>query len=546
MSEPRAPDLSPVASPWAPLNRPLFRALWIAAIVSNVGTWMQDVGAGWLMTSLAPAPLMVALVQTATTLPVMLLVLPAGALADIVDRRRYLIGTQCWMLAVSALLGVLTFAGITTAWMLLAFTFALGIGSALMMPAWSSIVPEIVPRSELQSAIALNSVGVNVSRAIGPALAGLIVAAIGSWLVFLLNAVSYLGIIGVLIAWRREPSKSALPAERFVSALRAGLRFVWHTPELQAVLVRGCAFFVFASATWALFPVIVRHELGRGPEVYGALLACIGIGAVSGALFLPRLRSMFSRDHLVAGATVLYACAGLMLAYVRDVYVLGIAMLATGAAWISVLSSLQVSAQTALPAWVRARGLAAYMIVFMGGMAAGSLLWGHIATLAGIPAALTAAAAAAVLGVLATWKFKIGAQEAVDLAPSMHWPAPLVSEEPEMEHGPVMVTIEYRIDPSRSAEFVELMQEMRRIRQRDGAFFWELFKDAADPARVVECFMNESWLEHLRQHERVSMADREVEARVQAFQLGGEPPRVSHLLAQRIPDRPFFDSQRTG
>jgi MFS family permease/quinol monooxygenase YgiN len=522
------------SSAWSPLRHALFRNVWLATVVSNVGTWMQDVGAGWLMTSLAPAPMMVALVQTATTLPVMLLVLPAGAIADIVDRRRYLIIVQCWMLVVSATLGVLTFAQITNAWTLLAFTFALGIGLALMMPAWSSIVPELIPRNELQAAIALNSVGVNVSRAIGPALAGLIVAAMGSWLVFLLNAVSYIGVIGVLVTWRREPSKSSLPAERFVSAMRAGMRFVWHAPALQTVLIRGCAFFVFASATWSLFPLIVRRELERGPEVYGALLACIGIGAVSGALFLPRLRSLWSRDHLVAGATLLYACAALMLAYVHDVYVLAIAMLATGAGWITVLSSLQVSAQTALPAWVRARGLAAYMIVFMGGMAAGSLLWGHIATLAGIPAALTAAAVGAVLGVVATWKYRVGAQEAVDLAPSMHWPAPLVAEEPDRERGPVMVTIEYKIDPTRSAEFVELMQEMRGIRQRDGAFFWELFKDAADPARFFECFMDESWLEHLRQHERVSVADREVQARVQAFHLGDEPPRISHLLAQRI------------
>ena len=385
MSDQRAPDSSPAVSPWAPLGRPLFRYLWIATVVSNIGSWMQDVGAGWLMTTLAPEPIMVALVQTATTLPFVLLVLPAGALADIIDRRRYLIAVQIWMLAVSATLGVLTLLQITNAWTLLVFTFALGAGTAMMMPAWSSIMPELVPREQLQPAIVLNSVGINLSRAIGPAVAGVIVSAVGSWAVFLLNALSYLGVIGVLVWWQREQPKRALPSEGLVGAFRSGLRFVWNAPALQTVLVRTCGFSIFASATWSLFPLIVRHELGRGSEVYGVLLACIGIGAVSGAMVLPRLRARFSRHVLVAIATLVYAGAALTLAYVRNVYVLGGAMFATGTAWLTVLSALQVTAQTALPAWVRARGLAVYMVVFMAGMAGGSALWGHVATVAGIP-----------------------------------------------------------------------------------------------------------------------------------------------------------------
>ena len=531
MSDPRAPDSSPAISPWAPLGRPLFRYLWIATVVSNIGSWMQDVGAGWLMTTLAPEPIMVALVQTATTLPFVLLVLPAGALADIIDRRRYLIAVQFWMLVVSATLGVLTLLQITNAWTLLVFTFALGIGTAMMMPAWSSIMPELVPREQLQPAIVLNSVGINLSRAIGPAVAGVIVSAVGSWAVFLLNALSYLGVIGVLVWWQREQPKRALPSEGLVGAFRSGLRFVWHAPALQTVLVRTCGFSIFASATWSLFPLIVRNELGRGSETYGVLLACIGVGAVSGAMVLPRLRAHFSRHLLVAIATLVYAGAALTLAHVRNVYVLGGAMFATGTAWLTVLSALQVTAQTALPAWVRARGLAVYMVVFMAGMAGGSALWGHVATVAGIPMALTIAAAGAVAGIALTWRFKLGAQEAVDLAPSMHWPAPLVSSEPEPERGPVMVTIEYLIEPARTAEFVAAMQDMRRIRQRDGAFFWELFQDAADSARFVECFMTESWVEHLRQHERVTIADRKVQQRIDAFHVGGERPRASHLVA---------------
>lgn len=524
-------------SAWAPLRRPLFRSLWIATVVSNTGTWMHDVGAGWLMTTLAPTPLMVALVQAATTLPIVLLALPAGALADIVDRRRYLIFTQVWRMTAAVLLGVLTLAGITTAWSLLALTFVLGIGAALMMPAWAATIPELVPRSELQSAIVLNSMSINVSRAIGPALAGLIIAATGPSAVFLLNAVTFLGVIGVLLRWQPQPRETGLPAERFFGALRAGMRYTLHAPALQAVLIRAGAFFLFASASWALLPLIVRQELDGGPGTYGLLVACIGAGAVMGALVLPRLRARLSRDVLVAGATILYAGAILALAYVREIYVLCIAMLASGAAWLTVLSSLQVAAQTALPAWVRARGLAVYMMVFMGGMAGGSVLWGQIAEITGIPLALTAAAACALLGIAATWMFPIGVHDDIDLAPSMHWPAPLVAAEPQADRGPVMVTIEYRIDPMRLEEFTRVMREVRRMRRRGGAFYWGLFTDAADPGRVVECFMDESWLEHLRHHKRVTVADRATEQRARAFHLGEQPPIVSHLLANPLPKR---------
>ena len=528
-----APIGAAEVSPWGPLRRRLFRTLWIATVVSNTGTWMHDVGAGWLMTSLAPTPLMVALVQAATTLPMVFLALPAGALADIVDRRRYLIGTLLWMLAVATLLGLLTLAGLTTAWTLLGFTFALGIGSALMLPAWAALTPELVPRSELLAAVALNSMGMNVSRAIGPALAGLIVAVAGPGVVFLLNAASFLGVMGALVWWRRSPRQSTLPAERFVSALRIGLRYARHAPDLQAVLIRSAAFFLFASAQLALLPWLARQELGGGPELYGFLLACIGGGAVGGALWLPRLRARLSRDPLVAGATILYAGTTLALAYIRNVYWLGGVMLISGAAWITVVSSLMVAAQTALPAWVRARGLAMFMVVFMGGMAGGSALWGQLATDAGIPMALMVAAVGTLLALAATWMFRLGGHDDSDLAPSMHWPAPPVATEPEGERGPVMVMIEYRIDPVKAAAFIAAMQDMRRMRRRGGAFFWELFNDAEDPARFIETFLDESWLEHLRQHERVTVDDRAIQERVAAFHLGGEPPRVSHLLARQ-------------
>ena len=524
-----------VQSAWSPLKNRLFRGLWIATIVSNVGTWMQDVGAGWLMTSLSSSPSLVALVEAADSLPVMLLALPAGAIADIVDRRRLLIATQVYLMVIAAALGILTWLNVMTPWMLLGFTFALGVGTAMVMPAWAAIVPELVPPEDLPSAVALNSIAINVSRTIGPAIAGVLVAAVGAWLVFILNALSYIGILAVLVRWRRERRKSSLPAERFVSAIRVGLRFVTHTRALQIVLIRGSAFFVFASAAWSLFPLIVRRELGMGPEIYGLLLTCIGIGAVGGALLLPRARARFSRDALVAGASALYAVAALMLGHVQNLPLLAVAMLATGVAWISILSALQVAAQMTLPAWVRARGLAAFVMVFMGGMALGSILWGQVAAHVGIPATLTTAALGMAGAIGLTWRFKLGRHEVLDFTPSSHWPAPVLAESPEPDSGPVMVTIEYRVQPDKRAEFVAAMQSVREMRRRNGAYFWELFHDSADPSRFNECFMDESWVEHLRQHERVSVADREIQQRAKAFMVEGTATKSSHWLADRQP-----------
>ena len=520
-----------VRSAWSPLRGALFRALWLAAVVSNVGYWMHEVGASWLMTTLAPTPLMVALVQTATTLPVVLFVLPAGVLSDIVDRRRYLVGVQLWLLLVSATLGVLTYAGHTNAWTLLAFTFALGIGSALMMPAWAAIIPEVVSSDDLQSAVALNSVGINISRAIGPALGGVVVAAAGPWAVFLLNAASFIGVIAVLTRWKRTPPTHHLPPEHFAGAFRAGVRYAMNAPVLQTVLVRGTAFFVFASATWALLPLLVSSGLGRGSDVYGALLGCIGIGAVTGAFLLPRLRARHSRDRLVAAATIVYAGAALALAHTNAIPAAAIAMLATGAAWITILSSLQISAQLALPSWVRARGLAVFIGIFMGSMAVGSMLWGFMAQQSGIPSALTLAAIGAIAGVLTTTRWKLSAADGADLAPSMHWLAPLINGDVASDRGPVMVTIEYAVDPDKVAPFLAAIVVLRRARRRDGAFFWRLFQSPAEPSRYVECFMVESWLEHLRQHDRITLADRALQDRVASLLVHGTAPRVSHLLA---------------
>ncbi|MBS1186389.1 MAG: transporter [Burkholderiaceae bacterium] len=525
---------------WWPLRHPIFRKIWIASLFSNVGTWMHEVGAGWLMTSLAPDPLMVALVQAATTFPVFLLALPAGALADILDRRTYLIATQIWMGLAAGFLGLFTLTGAANATILLVFTFALGIGSGMMMPAWGAIIPELVPREEIQGAVSLNSVGVNVSRAVGPALAGLIIAATGPGVVFVLNAISFGAVIVALYGWHRKTTDGELPAERLVGALRAGMRYARNAPELRTILVRVGAFVIFASASWALIPLLVRHGLGGGADTYGLFLAALGTGAIAGAFVLPHLRLRISRDKLLRGSTALFAGAMLVLAHSGSIAAGIAAMFFSGMAWISVISSSMAAAQVALPAWVRARGLAFFWVVFMGGMAVGSAIWGQVASWIGIPMSLTLAAIGAMVGMAATWEFRIGQLEVLDLTPTVHWTTPHFRDESEMDRGPVMVMIEYIIEPDKLKEFTHALHQVRRLRRRDGAFMWEMFTDSEEPGKVVECFMIESWLEHLRQHEREIASDKHIYKKARAFHIGERPPKVTHYIGGHLREQPLF------
>jgi len=519
------------SSAWSPLRLPAFRALWLATLASNIGTWMHDVGAGWLMTSLSPSPFMVALVQTATTLPIFLLALPAGALSDIVDRRRYLIVVQVWMAVVAALLAAVTFAGITTAWTLVVLTFAMGIGAAMMMPAWAAVTPELVPRAELQPAIALNSLGINIARAIGPALAGVVISAVGTGTVFLLNALSYLSVILVLLTWRRETSHSALPGERFLGALRSGIRFARHAPELQAAVLRGIAFFVFASANWALLPLVAKDLENGGPQAFGILVASIGVGAVAGAFALPTVRDKLSRDVLVTAASLLYAAATAALAVFDTLAPLCLAMAVSGVAWISVLSSLQVAAQIALPDWVRSRGLAVFMAAFMGSMAAGSLLWGTVAGATTVSVALTLAAAGLVASVMLSQRLRISGFEQMDPSPSMHWPPPIVHEGVHQDRGPVLVTIHYDVPEENTPVFLDAVRRLGTHRRRDGAFAWGVFEQTEQRHRFIEAFWIESWLDHLRQHDRVTGADRLLQSEIRALLVPGSKPDVTHYVA---------------
>jgi predicted MFS family arabinose efflux permease/quinol monooxygenase YgiN len=525
-----AAERSSGASAFDLLKHPLFRALWIASLVSNLGTWMQEVGEGWLMTSLTTSPALIGLLETALTLPIFLFSLPAGALADILDRRRILIATQAWMLVIAAVMGVVALTGTMTPALLLVLTFVLNIGAAMNGPAWQAILQEIVGRSELSSAVALGSVGFNVARAFGPALGGFVIAASGPWASFMLNAVSFLGVVIVLYRWRREHHESILPAERVVGAIRAGLRYVRYAPMLQAVLVRTGAFIFFGSAMWATLPFIVRHEMGLSPVDYGVFIGTFGVGAVTGAAVMPRLRVRLSVDALVRLATVIFAGLMLTLGLAKIYSAICLAMFVGGMAWMILMSNLNLGAQIAAPSWVRARAMAIYILVFFGGFALGSALWGILAARAGTAFALTTAAGGAIVGMAATVKFKLVTDGNVDLTPSMHWVDPVLAFEPHPEHGPVMVTVEYRINEEDAREFSRAIHRLSHIRKRDGAIQWGVFRDVADPARYVEQFVVESWAEHMRQHDRVTIADKAVEDLVHTFHKGTTPPKVEHFI----------------
>ncbi|MBV9280318.1 MAG: MFS transporter, partial [Chloroflexi bacterium] len=505
-------------------------------LVSNVGTWMQGVGAAWLMTSLTPSPLLVALMQTATSLPIFLVGLPAGALADVVDRRKLLLVTQAWMLLAALALGLLTRAGLVSAWSLLALTFLLGLGGALSAPAWQAIIPDLVEHRELRSAVALNAMGFNVSRAAGPALGGFVVAAAGAATAFLLNAASFLGVLVVIHRWRQARVESGAPPEDMLGATVAGMRYVRHAPPLQAALVRIGVFILGASALWALLPVVARRELGLDATGYGVVLGSLGLGAVGSALLLPRLGRSLSVDRLTAVATLVFAGATLALAELRVLPLVVASMLAGGMAWMAMMSSLTVAAQMASPAWVRARALGIFLLVFQGMQAAGSIGWGALAQRLGDGGSLSCAAAVLVLGLVATWRWPLHVTEGLDLTPSQHWADPQIVMTPEPEDGPVLVTVEYRVPAERASEFVRAMEAMHRFRRKDGAVRWGLYRDMADPDRYLETFVVASWAEHLRQHARVTVDDQAIEAHAFSFQQPGIQPVAHHLIAARAVD----------
>ncbi len=539
MSDPSAAEPAPVvtapATAWAPLQQPVFRMLWGVWVAANTCMWMNDVAAAWLMTTLSPSPVMVALVQSASTLPVFLLGVPSGAFADILDRRQYFMVTQIWVAAVALLICAVVSLDAMSAPLLLGLTFANGVGLAMRWPVFAALVPGLVPRHHLPAALALNGVAMNASRIIGPIVAGAIIASAGSAYVFALNAVLSIVAAFVIFRWKREQQKvSALPGERFVGAMRVGIQYVRQSRRMHAILLRVALFFLQSMALMGLLPLVAKGLQGGGAGTFTLLLACMGAGAIAAALFLPRLRASASRDDLVTWGTVLQALAMLVVSVAPNVWAAAPAMVVAGAAWISAANSLTVSAQLALPDWVRARGMSIYQMALMGSSAAGAALWGQVATWTSVRTSLVAAAVGAFACLLLTRRFQVETGIAEDLTPAQFARPAGTQIDVDPHEGPVLITIEYRIDPTRVAEFLDVMQETRRNRLRHGMLSWGLFRDAADPARFIEHFVDESWVEHLRHFERMTAFDLALRERRMSFHLGDAPPLVSRYIAQPL------------
>lgn len=520
-------------SAWRPLRVPMFRNLLIADLMSDVGTFMQGVGAAWLMVSQGAGPLLVALTQTASALPFFLFALPAGALGDIFDRRKLILATEVWMFFVATALAVLTLLHWITPWMLLLLTLALAIGDALEAPTWRAVLPEVVPQDDLLPALALNGIEFNLARAIGPALGGFLIAVAGVATAFALNALSFLGVLWVIARWKRTARQSSLPRETLTSATRAAIRYTRNAPEMLTVLGRIASIMFFASAFWALLPT-VAHALRGSSTLYGLLLTVFGGGAVLGAMALGRVRSLLSSEATLAVGTTLFAGALWATTTFTSIMSLSVAIALGGAAWTAVMSLMSAVMQSVAPDWVRARALAVFLLVYMGSWAAGSAFWGYAAGHRGTHFSLLAAAIGTAASPVLILISRLP-DAAADLTPWDHWRKPILVEPAEPDQGPVLVTVEYEIEATNSDEFLAALEKFSRVRRRDGASRWGVYYDTEHPNHYVETFIVDSWGEHLRQHTRLTQADREIEERV--HRLAAKPTRVGHFLYARRKNR---------
>ena len=518
-------------SPWSPLRVPMFRNLLIADVLSDIGTFMQSVAAAWLMVSFGAGPAYVALTQTASSLPFFLLALPAGAIGDIVDRRALILFTEAWMIGAATLLAVLTIAGVMTPWLLLAFTFVISAGDAIETPTWRAVLPELVPKADLAAASALNGIEFNLARAVGPALAGVVIAVAGSGTAFVVNALSFGGVLLVVARWKRPSRLRSVPAESVAGAMRAALRYVRHSPDIRALTVRAGITMFFGSAILALLPTLAQRA-GSSSLGYGFLLGSFGAGAIVGALFMQRARMRWSTDVVVSSAIAVLGVATVFSGRLHAVGTLAPLMLVAGAAWLTFISLFSAMVQSMAPDWVRARVLAIFILAFQGGLAAGSAVWGLLGERAGAPASLLWAGvgcvATAALGL--RWRLPTPPD---DVSPWNHWRMPTLVRGLDVapQDGPVLVTVERFVDDDRASAFVHAMREFGHVRRRDGASRWGLYHDTEVPGRYVETFVVDSWAEHLRQHARLTQADRELEERVSAFVRG--ETRVHHLIDAR-------------
>ncbi len=523
------PDKTP-AAPLAPFRHATFRAIWTASLASNFGSLIQSVGAAWMMTSITNSAGMVALVQASTSLPIMLFSLTSGAIADNFNRRQVMLVAQCFMLLVSVGLTIFAYLGLITPWLLLSFTFLIGCGTALNNPSWQASVGDIVPRSDLPAAVVLNSVGFNLTRSVGPAIGGAIVAAAGAAAAFAVNAVSYFALLFVLARWRPVAQASTLPRETIGTAMTAGLRYVAMSPNIERVLLRSFAFGLTAISILALLPLVARDLLNGGPLVYGIMLGCFGVGAIFGAFLSGRLRQRLSAEWIVRLAFVGFALCALSLAVVWSPWQAGPALMVGGACWVLALSLFNVTVQLSTPRWVVGRALAIYQTATFGGMALGSWLWGLAADEYGPDKALLISCALMLVGALLGLKYALPEETSLNLDPLNRWKEPPLALQLKPRSGPIVIMIEYIISEKDTHAFLDAMAERRRVRARNGARNWTLSRDLENPQSWMETYHLPTWVEYRRHNLRTTHADAVVGERIRALHSGSEPPRVHRMI----------------
>src|SRR5258708_6448448 len=526
------------ASPFVPLQQPIFRAIWLATLVSNFGGLIQAVAASWLMTAIVTSPDMVALVQASTTLPVMIFSLAAGAISDNYDRRFVMLTAQSFMFAVSIALAVSAWLGLLGPWLLLTFTFLIGCGTALNNPAWQSSVSDMVPRRDIPAATMLNSAGFNFARSVGPALGGLLVATAGVAVAFVINAMSYVALIGVLLRWRPVYQQRLLPRETMGIAMSAGLRYVASSPNILSVVLRGFAFGFGGIVALALLPLITRDLVKGGPLTYGILLGGFGAGAVVGAFFSARLRNMLTTEALVRATFVVFALGVALAAVSTWMWLAMPALCAAGACWVLTLSTFNATVQLSAPRWVVGRALALYQMATFGGMAGGSWTWGWLTLHFGTEQALLAAAGALVVGAALGIRSPLPPLAALNLDPLSRWREPQIAVDIEPRSGPIIVTVEYLIRDEDVFAFLGAMSERRRIRRRDGARQWTLLRDLVNPELWIERYESATWVEYIRHNQRVTQADAEIGDRLRALHYGAEPPVARRLIERQVSSPP--------
>ncbi|MES2920786.1 MAG: MFS transporter [Verrucomicrobiota bacterium] len=521
----------------SPLRMPLFRALWLGSIVSNIGTTMNDTAAVWTMTTLTGSATMVSLMQTMSSLPMFLFALPAGALADLVNRRRLILIAQAGALVTALGMAALAWFGMLNQSLLLLATFQLGVAAAFTTPAWQALIPEIVGRQQLAPAIALSGVGYNIARVLGPIAGGLLLASLGPATVFALNAASFIAVIIVMSTGTYIATPRSAQREQMLGAMAAAIRYVRHASAMQSVLARGGVHIFAAVAPVVLLPILV-HSRHWNASDFGVMMGCYGMGAIFNAIvILPKLRARFTFDQVLCGASLVSAAATEVVALVPGKFWMGVVLVFAGAAWMTGLNTFSVASQSAFPNWVRARSSAIYLVVMQGASAVGAIVWGQLTGHFSAPIALGVAAGGLVLSAILSRVLPISHVEKLDLSPSNHWQGHALANEPGPDDGPILVTLEYHIDPAEAVAFRAAMFHLRETRLRDGAFRCSVFVDLDDATLYRETFLVGSWAEHLRQHERATVEDQRVEQAVLAFHRGPEPPVVRHLLMTNLREK---------